>query len=125
MKGVFSMDLTTAIALRMKQLARERYSTLTEISKRANINQSTISEIIQGRSKHPRVSTIQKFCKGCGINLSEFFDSPLFDALTYEESKNALNNPKTPTVEDLEKKYEDYDFNNLLEFAAKMSKKKD
>lgn len=71
--------MTEALSLRMKELARERNVSINEIIKRGEINQSTISEIMAGRSKHPRISTIQKFCKGCGITMSEFFSSPYFD----------------------------------------------
>lgn len=99
-----NLNITEAIALRMKQLAHERHISLNELSKRAKINQSTISEIMQGRSKHPRVSTIQKFCEGCGISMSEFFDSPLFDSISDVE-------PTMPT--------------DLFEFAAKMPPKND
>ena len=73
------IDINEALAKRMKQLARERHVTLNEIIKRGKINQSTISEIMAGRSKYPRVSTIQKFCNGCGITLSEFFQSEFFE----------------------------------------------
>lgn len=79
------MGINEAIALRMKQLAHERHVTLNEIIKRGKINQSTISEMMQGRSKHPRVSTILKFCKGCNITMAEFFDSPLFNELSIDE----------------------------------------
>lgn len=81
------MNLTEAISYRMKELAHERHVTLNEIIKRSNINQSTISEIVQGRSKHPRVSTIQKFCKGCGISMGDFFNSPVFDVIDTEEKQ--------------------------------------
>lgn len=79
------MGINEAIALRMQQLAHERYVTLNEIIKRGKLNQSTISEIMRAKSKHPRVSTIEKFCKGCNIKMTEFFDSPLFDELTEDE----------------------------------------
>lgn len=71
-------NINEALAIRMKQLAEERHVTLNEIIRRGKINQSTISEIMSGRSQHPRVSTIYKFCNGCGITLSEFFQSELF-----------------------------------------------
>ena len=66
-----------ALQTRMIQLAEERERTVTEIARRGGIKQSTVSEIMNGRSKHPKVSTIQAYCNGCGITLSEFFDSPL------------------------------------------------
>lgn len=91
------MGISEAIAFRMKQLAQEREVTLYEIIKRGKLNQPTISEMIQGRTKHPRVSTILKFCEGCNITMAEFFDSPLFEGLsidepTTEETPTNLNN---------------------------------
>lgn len=73
------MDIHNALAQRMIELAKERDRTVTEIGKRGGLKQSTISEILQGRSKHPKISTLQKYCKGSNITLSEFFDSPLFE----------------------------------------------
>lgn len=71
-------NIHNALATRLIELADERDRTVTEIARRGGIKQSTISEILNGRSKHPKVSTIQAYCNGCGITLSEFFDSPLF-----------------------------------------------
>lgn len=72
------MDIHTALALRMKELAEERGKTPVEIGKLGGLRQSTISEIMQGRSKHPKIDTIAKYCQGCGISLHEFFQSDLF-----------------------------------------------
>lgn len=100
------MKITEAIAHRMKELAYERKASLNEIIRRSGINQSTISEIVQGRSKHPRVSTIQKFCNGCGITMREFFNSEIFE-----------------NIDSIEEKKEDIDEDNLFEFAAKIPPK--
>lgn len=71
-------NIHKALATRIIELADERDRTVTEMARRGGIKQSTISEILNGRSKHPKISTIQAYCNGCGITLSEFFDSPLF-----------------------------------------------
>lgn len=89
------MDINEALGKRMKQLANERGITLNEVIKRAGINQSTISEITSGRSKHPRVSTIQKFCNGCGISIGEFFTSDYFNPVVLEsDEKENLEDKK-------------------------------
>lgn len=67
-----------AIAKRMLELAEERQSTVTEIGARGGVKQTTISEIMNGRSKHPKINTIQAYCNGCEITLSEFFNKPIF-----------------------------------------------
>lgn len=66
------MDINTAIALRMRELAKSSRKTVTELARLGGLKQSTLSEIMNGRSKRPRVDTIQLYCKGCGISLSEF-----------------------------------------------------
>jgi len=73
------MDIHQAITMRMIQLAEERDKTVTEIARKGGIKQSTISEVMNGRSKHPKVSTVKAYCNGCGITLSEFFDTPSFE----------------------------------------------
>lgn len=92
MNGVIHMDIHQAITTRIHQLAEERDKTVTEIARRGGIKQSTISMIMNGQSKHPKVSTVHAYSNGCGITLSEFFDSPLFkysvdDLLDNEEKE--------------------------------------
>ncbi|MCQ6276396.1 helix-turn-helix transcriptional regulator [Bacillus sp. V3B] len=70
--------LNKAIITRIKELAKERGKTVAETAALGGINQSTISEIIHGRSKSPKVSTIFMYCRGCNISLSEFFSSSYF-----------------------------------------------
>ncbi|WP_338450558.1 helix-turn-helix transcriptional regulator [Niallia oryzisoli] len=68
-----------AIITRIKELAKERGKTVAETAALGGINQSTISEIIHGRSKSPKISTISMYCKGCNISLAEFFSSSYFN----------------------------------------------
>ncbi|WP_050182267.1 helix-turn-helix domain-containing protein [Domibacillus robiginosus] len=81
------MKIHNAIAERMKELAEERNKTVTEIGKAGGLRQSTVSEIMQGRSQHPKVNTIQQYCNGCGISLAEFFSSELFKIAELPEKK--------------------------------------
>lgn len=81
------MKIHTALALRMEQLAKERGKTVVEIGKLGGLRQSTISEIMQGRSQHPKISTIKLYCDGCEITLSEFFQSELFENVEVPKRK--------------------------------------
>ena len=72
------MEIDQAVTTRIQQLLRTRGWTANELIKRSNVNQSTISEIMAGRSKHPRISTIKKIAFGFGMTLSEFFDDDIF-----------------------------------------------
>lgn len=81
------MDIHTALALRMTQLAKERGKKTVEIGKLAGLRQSSISDIMLGRIKHPKIDTILKYCQGCGITLTEFFNSDLFKTVTIPPKK--------------------------------------
>ena len=81
------MQIHDAFAARLLELADERNKTVAEIAKAGGLRQSTVSEIMQGRSKHPRLNTIQMYCNGCGISLPEFFDSDLFRVVDLPEQK--------------------------------------
>lgn len=72
------VELNEAIIERMKELAAEHNMTIHQVIQRGGLNQATISELMSGRTKHPKVSTIQKFCKGLDITLNDFFNSSKF-----------------------------------------------
>jgi len=72
------VELNEAIIERMKELAAERNMTIHQVIQKGGLNQATISELMSGRTKHPKVSTIQKFCNGLGISLIDFFNSQKF-----------------------------------------------
>ena len=69
------VELNEAIIERMKELAAERNMTIHQVIQKGRLNQATISELMSGRTKHPKVSTIQKFCDGLEIGLEEFFNN--------------------------------------------------
>lgn len=70
--------MNEAIIERMKELAAEHNMTIHQIIQKGGLNQATISELMNGRTKHPKVSTIQKFCDGLDISLNTFFNSDHF-----------------------------------------------
>lgn len=72
------VELNEAIIERMKELAAERNMTIHQVIQKGGLNQATISELMSGRTKHPKVSTIQKFCDGLSITLNDFFNSEKF-----------------------------------------------
>ena len=72
------VELNEAIIERMKELASEQNMTIHQVIQKGGSNQATISELMSGRTKHPKVSTIQKFCTGLEISLNDFFNSSLF-----------------------------------------------
>lgn len=75
------MKLQEAVAKRIIQYCKERGISPNKLCTMSGVIQSTVNSIFSGRSKNPKLATIQCLCEGLGIKLSEFFDSELFDNL--------------------------------------------
>ena len=67
------MRLSEAIIQRIYQLCDERSITVNKAS-----------DIVNGVTKKPTVSTIKKLCDGFDISIRDFFNSDLFDDLEQE-----------------------------------------
>ena len=78
------MRLSDAIIQRIYELCNERNITINKASDISGITQSTVSDIVNGITKKPTVSTIKKLCDGFDISIRKFFDSDLFDDLEQE-----------------------------------------
>ena len=73
------MKLQEAVAKRIIEFCKKEQITPNKLATRSGIIQSTVNSIFSGRSKNPKLGTIQNLCQGLNISLKEFFDSPLFD----------------------------------------------
>ena len=63
---------------------KQRNITINNGSIISGVTQSTVSDIVNGRTNNAGVATIQKLCDGLEISIREFFDSDLFDNLDQE-----------------------------------------
>ena len=75
------MKLHEAVAKRILYYCEQRNITPNKLCTMSGVIQSTVNSIFSGRSKNPKLGTIQYLCDGLGITMKEFFDSPLFDNL--------------------------------------------
>ena len=75
------MKLHEAVGKRILEFCREREITPNKLCTMSGIIQSTVNSIFSGRSKNPKLATIQFLCEGLQITLKEFFDSSLFENL--------------------------------------------
>lgn len=73
------MTLLEAICTRILNLCKEKGITPNKLGTLSGIDPSTITSIFYGKSKNPRIATIQAICEGFGITLHEFFDCDLFN----------------------------------------------
>ena len=79
------MQLTEAVQNRIIELCEERNITINKLSTNSGVSFSTIFSIIYGKSKNTKLATILHICEGLNIELYDFFDSPLFKDVTFEE----------------------------------------
>jgi len=76
------MTIKKAISQRIVQLCEENNITINKLSTLAGITQSTLNDVVSGKSNNPTVKTIYYVCFGLGIEMKDFFDSDLFQNLT-------------------------------------------
>ena len=77
-EGVY-MDLNDAIVKRIEEICKEKNINVCEAALNGGKSPSAIYDLMKGRTKCSKVSTIKAFCQGAGITLSEFFDKDYFN----------------------------------------------
>ena len=75
------MKLNDAIIRRIEEVCKERGSNVCDLSLGGGMSPSASYDLIKGRTKCSKVITVQRFCEGAGITLSEFFDREYFSNL--------------------------------------------
>ena len=73
------MDINSAIIKRIEELCKEKNINVCEAALGGGKSPSAIYDLIKGRTKCSKVSTIKAFCQGAGITLAEFFDKDYFN----------------------------------------------
>ena len=74
-----NMDLNEAIIKRIEEICKEKNINVCEAALNGGKSPSAIYDLIKGRTKCSKVSTIKAFCQGSGITLSEFFNKDYFN----------------------------------------------
>ncbi len=79
------MDYSDIYALRIRQLCKDRKITINKLATLAGLKQSTIDNIIRGKSKNPKVRTLHRIANVFGMTLSEFLDFPELNDYSIED----------------------------------------
>jgi len=72
------MLIEKAISRRILDLCSERDITINKLATMSLITQSTLDNIVNCKSKNPKILTIARICEGLNISISEFFHDKLF-----------------------------------------------
>ena len=73
------MDINDAIIKRIEEICKEKKINVCGATLNGGKSPSAIYDLIKGRTKCSKVSTIKAFCQGAGITLSAFFDKEYFN----------------------------------------------
>ena len=78
------MQLNEAVSARLKELLRERNMTQYQLYMKSGVPKSSIGNIVNCAYDSVKLRVIHEICQGLEINISEFFNSPLFDEMNLE-----------------------------------------
>ena len=73
------MQLNEAISKRITELLQERGKTQYQLFVKSGLPKSTINSVVNCLYDSVKLRVIHEMCQGLGIDLPEFFNSPLFD----------------------------------------------
>lgn len=72
------MNISQAVALRIKELLKEKNLTQYRLEQNAGIAHDTIKSIMKGKAKGVNLKTIIAISDGFGITASDFLNSEMF-----------------------------------------------
>lgn len=72
------MQLNEAVSKRLSELLVEKKMTQYQLYTKSGVPKSTISNVMNCSYDSVKLRIIHEMCQGMRINITEFFDSPLF-----------------------------------------------
>lgn len=79
------MTYSDVIILRLTRLCEERKITINKLATLSGITQSTVENIMSGKTKNPKLKTMHKLALGLGMTVSELLDFPEMNNTLFED----------------------------------------
>ncbi len=79
------MTYSDVIIKRLNDLCNEREITINKLSTLSGITQSTVENIISGKTKNPKLKTLHKLAVGLNMTVSELLDFPEMNETIFED----------------------------------------
>lgn len=70
------MTYSDVIKYRISTLVKERNITINKLATLSGLTQSTLEDIMNGRTKNPKLKTLHRIAIGLDMKLSELLDFP-------------------------------------------------
>ncbi len=79
------MTYSDVIILRLTHLCKERNITINKLPTLSGITQSTVENIISGKTKNPKLKTLHKLAIGLDMTVSELLNFPEMNETIFED----------------------------------------
>lgn len=79
------MTYSDVIIMRLSELCRERRITVNRLATLSGITQSTVENLMSGKTKNPKLKTLHKLATGLGMTVSELLDFPEMDNTIFDD----------------------------------------
>ena len=79
------MTYSDVIILRLTKLCEEQHITINKLATLSGITQSTVENIMSGKTKNPKLKTLHKLSIGLGMTISELLDFPEMNETLFED----------------------------------------
>ena len=85
----WSMEMTysDAISKRLMNICNERGLTINKLATLSGITQSTIQDLITGKTKNPKLKTLHKIAVGLNMTVSELLNFPEMNETLFDDEQ--------------------------------------
>ncbi len=79
------MTYSDVIRLRLQYLIEQRGITVNRLATLSGITQSTVENIVNGKTRNPKLKTLHRLAVGLDMTVSELLDFPEMDETQFDD----------------------------------------
>lgn len=79
------MTYSDAVIKRLTELCAEKKITVNGLANLSGITQSTVDNLMNGKTKNPKLKTLHKLAVGLDMTVSELLDFPEMNETAFED----------------------------------------
>ena len=79
------MTYSDAIVLRLRQLCQQRNITVNKLATLSGITQSTVENLMAGKTRNPKLKTLHKLAVGLDMTVSELLAFPEMNETVFDD----------------------------------------
>lgn len=79
------MTYSDAIIKRLTDLCNKKNITINRLATLSGITQSTVDNLMKGKTKNPKLKTLHKLAVGLGMTVSQLLDFPEMNETVFED----------------------------------------